>query len=124
MGEDSNITIDICERAGALLMLVEGEVDLWTSPRFREALAAAQASDAPSIVVDLDNVTFMDSSGLHMLVRSAVSDEMRHRLTVTRGSPQVRRLFDISGVRRYLSFTASPEPAVIPEPGSTTRAPR
>lgn len=124
MSEDSNISIDICMRAEALVILVEGELDLWTADRFREALSTAQASDAPSIIVDLDRVTFMDSSGLHMLVRCAVSEAMRHRLRVSRGSPQVRRLFEISGVGRYLSFTPAPQVTVSRVPGSTTQAPR
>ncbi len=122
MGEDSNIGIDICTRAEALVILVEGEVDLWTVHRLAEAMSMAQASQARSIVVDLDRVTFMDSSGLHVLIQCAVSEEMRHRLTVTRGSPQVRRLFDVSGVGRFLSFT--PRLDVIQGQGSTPPAPR
>ncbi|MBV9474192.1 MAG: STAS domain-containing protein [Solirubrobacterales bacterium] len=124
MGEDSNIGIETFARGDALVMLVEGEVDLWTVHRFAEALSSAHASGAPSIVVDLDRVRFMDSSGLHVLIQCAVSEAMRHRLTVTRGSPQVRRLFEISGVGRWLRFAPPPELGVIQARGSTTRAPR
>lgn len=128
MGEDSNISIDIDTRADALVIVVEGEVDLWTAHRLSEALSIARASDAPAIVVDLDGVTFMDSSGLHVLIQCAVSEGMRHRLSVSRGSPQVRRLFEISGVGRYLTFAApqlsTPPMRVIRGQGSTPGAPR
>jgi anti-sigma B factor antagonist len=108
MGEDSNIGIDISARGDALVVRVDGEVDLWTAHRFEEALSRARTSSAPTIVVDLERVTFMDSAGVHVLVQSAVADGMRRRLTVTRGSPQVRRLFEVSGVGRYLSFAPAP----------------
>jgi anti-sigma B factor antagonist len=124
MGEDSNISIDIATRGEALAILVEGEVDLWTAHRLEEALSIARGSDASSILVDLDQVTFMDSSGLHVLIQCAVSEEMRGRLTVSRGSPQVRRLFEISGVGRYLSFTQPPQLSIIRGQGSMTEAPR
>jgi anti-anti-sigma factor len=125
MREASDIFIDSSTRDDALVLRVEGEVDLWTVHRFGDALAAAQASGARSILVDLDRVTFMDSSGLHMLVQYAVRDEMRGRLTVTQGSPQVRRLFQVSGVGRYLSFAPSPRTPlrVISGQGSTIPAP-
>lgn len=109
-----------------LVVLVGGEVDAWTAHRFGDALDAAKASAARSILVDLDHVSFMDSSGLHMLIQYAVAAGMRRRLTVTAGSPQVRRLFEVSGVRRYLTFASSP-PAplgVIAGSGATTPAPR
>lgn len=124
MGEDSNISIDIGTRGEVLAILVEGEVDLWTAHRLEEALSMAQASDAVSILVDLDRVAFMDSSGLHVLIQSAVSAQMRGRMTVTRGSPQVRRLFEVSGVGRYLSFAPPSRPEVIRGQGTTTQAPR
>jgi anti-anti-sigma factor len=109
MREPSNMTIDLATREDTLVVLVTGEVDLWTVHRLGDALAAAQASDARSIVVDLDRVSFMDSSGLHVLIQHAVADGMRSRLTVTNGSPQVRRLFEVSGVGRYLLFASPPQ---------------
>jgi anti-sigma B factor antagonist len=108
MSEGSSIGIDICARGDALVIRVDGEVDLWTAHRFEEALSNARTSDAPAIVVDLDRVTFMDSTAVHVLIQSAVSDGMRRRLRVTTGSPQVRRLFEVSGVGRYLSFAPAP----------------
>jgi len=104
MGEDSNIDIATWARGEELVIQVDGEVDLWTAHRFEEALSSARCSEAPRIVVDLDRVTFMDSTGMHVLIQSAVSDGMRRRLTVSGGSPQVRRLFAVSGVGRYLTF--------------------
>jgi len=55
-------------------------------------------------------VSFMDLAGVHVLLQFAVSEGDRDRLSFTPGSPQVRRLLDLTGVRRYLSFVRAPAP--------------
>lgn len=101
-----DIGVNIVERDDAVVVMVEGEVDLFTAERFRTSLARAGASRAPAIVLDLDRVSFMDSAGMHVLLQFSISEQSRGRLSVTRGSPQVRRLLEITGVGRYLSFVA------------------
>lgn len=51
-------------------MRVEGEVDLYTAPQLWEVLDAAIAGAPHELVIDLSNVTFLDSSGLSLLVRA------------------------------------------------------
>lgn len=108
MDQHSNIDVDIVERDGAVVVVVDGELDLCAAPEFEQSLAAAGASNATAIVVDLERVSFMDSAGVHVLLQFSIDDGNRDRLSLTRGSPQVQRLFEVTGVRRYLSFVASP----------------
>jgi anti-anti-sigma factor len=108
MDQYGDIGIDIVERDGAVVITVEGEVDLSVAERFQASLVKAGASDAPAIVLDLDRVSFMDASGVHVVLQFSISEPGRGRLALTRGSPQVRRLLEITGVRRYLSFVPSP----------------
>jgi anti-sigma B factor antagonist len=110
MDDGANIDIDILEYDGLVIVSVEGEVDLSAAALFEESLAIAAATDAPAIVLDLDRVSFMDSAGVHVLLQFSLSDQNRDRLTLTRGSSQVQRLLEITGVRRYLSFGPSPAP--------------
>jgi anti-sigma B factor antagonist len=105
MYEDANIDIDIVEREDVVVVAVAGEVDLRAAPEFEASLASVGASRAPTIVVDLDRVSFMDSAGVHVLLQFSIAE--RERLAVTPGSPQVRRLLEITGVRRYISFVAA-----------------
>ncbi|MGH2883285.1 MAG: STAS domain-containing protein [Solirubrobacteraceae bacterium] len=107
MHELSNIDIDIVERDDAVLVVVEGEVDLCAAPEFEQSLTWAGASEAPSIIVDLDRVSFMDSAGVHVVLQFSLSEANRSRLALTPGSPQVQRLLEVTGVRRYLSFVPS-----------------
>ena len=78
MDEHSNIDIDIVERDGVVVVVVQGEVDLYVAPEFEESLARAGASQAPSIVVDLDRVDFMDSAGVHVLLQFCELRSQRH----------------------------------------------
>ena len=51
---------------GGVVVVVTGEVDLSTSPAVREQLRAPEAR-AETVVLDLREVTFMDSSGLGVI---------------------------------------------------------
>ncbi len=111
MDGNPNIDIDIVEHDGMVVVAVEGEVDLCAAALLARSLAIAQETDAPAIVLDLDRVSFMDSAGVHVLLQFSAAERTRDRLGVTQGAPQVQRLLEVTGVRRYLSFVPSPEPA-------------
>ncbi|HJS95723.1 MAG TPA: STAS domain-containing protein [Solirubrobacteraceae bacterium] len=108
MYELSNIDIDIVERDGVLVVTLEGEVDLCAAPELEQALNRAAATDASSIVVDLDRVSFMDSAGVHVLLQFSLAHGNGSRLTLTRGSRQVQRLLEVTGVERYLPLVTEP----------------
>jgi anti-sigma B factor antagonist len=99
--------IEIVERDDAVVLVVLGEIDIATAPTLEERLTEAEARDAANVIVDLDGVTFMDSTGLHVLVTHALSRDNGNRLRLTQGSPQVQRLFAVSGMLGHLPFVAS-----------------
>ena len=79
---------------------LNGEVDAHTAPTLASAMA-----DLPSGVVTLDmsGVTFMDSSGLRVLMEAtARTREGGGDLVVARPSPAVARLVEISGLGEQL----------------------
>jgi anti-anti-sigma factor len=101
------LRIDSVEREGALVLVVEGELDLATSHLLDEALVTARGTDAARIVVDLRGVRFMDSSGLQVLVRHIGAEESGPRIRLTQGSPQVQRVFELTGLLESLPFDAA-----------------
>ncbi len=96
--------IDTVKRDDALIVLVSGEIDLSTGSHLDDALSRAAASTAGLIIVDLERVTFMDATGLGILVRHASTEDGEQRLRITPGPPQVQRLFELSGMRAHLPF--------------------
>jgi anti-sigma B factor antagonist len=101
---DLPLRIDTVERDGSLALVLQGELDITTSPLLDEALARARATDAVSIVVDLLAVSFIDSTALHVLIRHARTEDGRARVCLTKGSPQTQRVFELSGALSYLPF--------------------
>jgi anti-sigma B factor antagonist len=65
-----DLSIEIEERGRWRVLRVGGEIDLYTSPQLRERLleAAASAEAAPFVALDLTGVSFVDSSGLGVIV--------------------------------------------------------
>jgi anti-sigma B factor antagonist len=99
------LDIDIVERDGSLILVLEGELDIGTAPMLDQELERAETREAETLVVDLDRVAFIDSSGLHVLIKhAAISSQNGRRLRFTKGSDQVRRLFELTGTADHLPF--------------------
>ncbi len=96
--------IDIIERDDAIVLVVAGEIDIATAPVLEQRLTEAEASSTKTVIVDLDRVSFMDSTGLQVLVAHAMSETNGHRVRLTKGSSQVQRLFAVSGMVDHLPF--------------------
>lgn len=88
---------------------IRGEIDIFTAPALREHLLAALDRPRPRVLVDLAGVTFMDASGLGILV--LIQRRAAHRdgtLRLLAPTPAIRRLLKISGLSAR--FAVSPDP--------------
>ncbi len=86
-----------------------GEIDIDTHGRVREEIRAQIAAGATRIVLDLRRVTFMDSSGLHLVLD--VESESRRgsfEFAIVPGGPEVQRLFDLVTEGHRLTFAEPP----------------
>ena len=82
-------------------LVLSGEVDLAVAPALRQVGSEAVTEVAPGrLVVDVGEVTFIDSSGLGALIalRNA-AQESGTSLVLVGVSPVVNRFFDLAGVR-------------------------
>ena len=97
------------ERSGEDIFVVSlaGEHDLYTAPKAQAALRGAIAAGATTIVVDLTETTFLDSTMLHLLLRTRneLRDGGQLRL-VTSGS-NLKRVFEVTGTDRFFDFYSS-----------------
>lgn len=92
---------------GITRVTLNGELDLAAAPRLDEALSEA-ARGSVAVILDLSELTFMDSSGLHAIVTArARLAEAACRLVLFRGRRQVRRMFELTGVDRVLEFVSA-----------------
>lgn len=96
-----------------VVVTVVGEVDMATAPRLRQALVEAIGDGNGGVVVDLDGVDFLDSTGLGVLLgavkrlRSTGGD-----LALARAVPQVARVFEVTRLVEILPLHDTVESAV------------
>jgi anti-anti-sigma factor len=87
-----------------IVIEVGGEIDLSTADTVRDALLRAE--EAHSLVaLDLSKTSFMDSTGLYLIV--AANGRLRERagrLIVVQGPPQVRRLLEVTCVADHVEL--------------------
>lgn len=82
---------------------IVGEIDAHTAPSLASALADS-SQDRCSL--DLSGVVFIDSSGLRVLIEAhQQASAAGGSLQISRPSPVVQRLFEISGVGEYLDVS-------------------
>jgi anti-sigma B factor antagonist len=96
-----NLTVDIRCVGRRAVVRVAGEIDLATAPGLRAALDQAASAAPLEVWVDLSDVGFMDSTGIHTLL------DLRNRiprLAVICAEGSVRRTFELAGVDRVLSL--------------------
>ncbi len=102
------LRIESTEQGDALVIAVTGEFDLASAQLVDEELARAGES-YPVVILDLSQVTFMDSTGLQVVL--GVDQRMRESgstLRVVPGSPQVQRLFELTGATERLGTSGTP----------------
>jgi anti-sigma B factor antagonist len=95
------------------VLAVKGEVDVYTAPRLREKLVELVSQGNHQIVVDLEGVDFLDSTGLGVLVsglkrfRTLGTDLL---LVSTRA--RILRVFEITGLMQVFSISDTVDAAV------------
>lgn len=97
----------------AACFLVEGQVDMHTSPDLRSQLRTALQEKATPIVVDLGQVAFIDSSGLATLIEALqATTKYGGRLRLCGLSASVHNLFRLSNLTSIFDIRAKREDAL------------
>jgi anti-sigma B factor antagonist len=85
-------------RRDELWLKPTGELDLESAGVLRAVVGEYLDAHFPRLVLDLRAITFMDSSGLHLLLEAQREARARGvELLVSPGPPSVQRVFDVTG---------------------------
>jgi anti-sigma B factor antagonist len=107
------LEIGTAHKGDSCVVTVAGEVDIYTSPALKAALAAAAADGCRTLVVDLERVGFIDSSGLGVLVGALRrAREEGGDLRVVSGNETVARILQITGLDKVFSLHATLDEAL------------
>jgi anti-sigma B factor antagonist len=92
-----DLGLEVHEQDGWSVLAVSGEIDIATAPMLRERIHALLAEEKFRVVVDLDDVGFLDSTALGVLVgglKRARTDGGEIRIACAQ--PRVRKVFEIT----------------------------
>jgi anti-sigma B factor antagonist len=122
-GLDGGFRIEEERPAPATAVLaVHGEADLHSAPELKERLRAAVDGDASTIVVDLTETDFVDSTSLGVLLGATKRLRERNgeiRLVVP--GPELRRIFEITLLDRVFELHDTREQALAAVPAEAAR---
>jgi len=107
-----DLGLNVKEQGKYTVLSVLGEVDVYTAPKFRERLIELVTEGKHHIVVDLDGVEFLDSTGLGVLVgglkrlRSHDGD-----LVLVCTQSRILKVFEITGLTKVFAIHTSVDEA-------------
>jgi anti-anti-sigma factor len=119
-GFDAVATLDLTEdeaRSDAVCLRLRGELDLGNAYTFDRRLLAVESRKPALILLDLRELTMLDSAGLARII--AAQRRARRggwRLVLVRGGRVVQRVLRISGVSEMLEITSDPEAVISAMP--------
>jgi anti-anti-sigma factor len=96
---------------GRPALTVRGELDLATAPRLVEAAESQLSQQPQSLVVDLTETTFLDSSGareLARIARRAADERVALEVVCPRANRPVRLVLDLLELRAVVPVVESP----------------
>lgn len=107
------MAVKIDAKGALTICRVDGEIDITSSPGMKKAFDKLIATKAPKMVIELSQVTYIDSSGLATLVE--ILKGMRSyggKMRLAGMSPKIKSLFEITKLDKLFEIMASEEEAV------------
>jgi anti-sigma B factor antagonist len=108
MGAIEQLRIDVREESDRVVVTLAGELDMANAPLLQDAIESAELVAAKTVVLDLQGLTFLDSTGLRIILAAREQCWRRgQEFAVTPGSQQVQRLLSVTGVGEHLRTISS-----------------
>ena len=108
-----DLEVETEERDGATVLSLRGEIDVYTAPRLRQAIVDLVDAGSSRLVVDMEKVDFLDSTGLGVLVEGLKRVKNRNgTLSIVATQDKILKIFDITGLNKAFAIHASVDDAV------------
>lgn len=107
------VRTEVTDVAGWTVVAIHGELDIASAPAFRERLIDIVNDRGVNLVLDLDGIDFLDSTGLGVIVGALKRVRTQDGdLRIVCSQPRIRRLFEITGLDRAMPLLDSLDAAV------------
>jgi anti-anti-sigma factor len=105
--------VEVRREEDRVVLSVRGELDLASAPVLEREIEAVER-DSPALVLDLEDLEFIDSTGLRVILAAHEhSHKQGQEFAVTRGSRQIQRLLDITRVGEHLRIIESSDELLV-----------
>jgi len=100
--------MDVRHSAGRVILALSGELDMASAESLERALDGDAVTGETMVVLDLQQLQFIDSTGLRIILMALERCQERgQKFAITPGSPQVQRLLSVTGVAEHLPTLAA-----------------
>ena len=106
----STFDIGVTSNGEATRLTLRGEFDIANAPHLEREITRFVESGGSRLVVDLRDLSFIDSTGLRIVLETRQRAADRgFELEIVRGPRQVQRVFELTGLEDRLPFVDAPE---------------
>lgn len=100
-----NIKIEFNENQKMWIVSPQGEVDIYTSPKFKEEVLNAFESNENDLLIDGENLVYVDSTGLGALIYILKKlKDNNYKIYLSNIKPNIRKIFDITELDKLFIF--------------------
>src|SRR5438093_5457738 len=108
-----DLELESTQRNGVAVLTLRGEIDVYTAPRMRQAIVDLVDAGSLTVVIDMDKVDFLDSTGLGVLVEGLKRVRTRGgNLSIVITQDKILKIFDITGLNKAFPIYGSLEEAL------------
>jgi anti-sigma B factor antagonist len=110
VGEGGPVEFEMAtsELDGYTIVAVTGELDVYTAPLLEASLGELVAGGKHDIIVDLTNTSFMDSTGLGLLIKALKwTREHDGSLKIVASAEKILKVFRVTGLDTVMSLHPS-----------------
>jgi anti-anti-sigma factor len=100
--EDEPFSVEVVPARERVVVVPRGDLDIATVDQVAGAIDDLVGRGFASLVLDLRATSFLDSSGVHLLLRETARTDAW--VTLVDGAPAMGRVLDLVGVRHLLRF--------------------
>jgi anti-sigma B factor antagonist len=102
--ETAQLDVSVEHGQDGVVVVCEGEVDIFTSPRFEEAIQEAMESGTQEVLIDMSKTSYCDSTGVQVMLSSLKYARERGMVLSIVTTPFIRRIFGITNIESLFNL--------------------
>lgn len=100
---------NIVEMEKTNMVCIRGEIDIYSIEKFRETIEQKIKTQAPEIILDCSELSYMDSTGMGVLIELRnKTKEMGQKIIMMNPRPNIKKLLALTGVDKIIEVIDNP----------------